>query len=225
MKEATSRKTAIILIDVQNGFRHPTHWGSTRSTPTCEENISRLLSAARNFNKTTASSPESQVLICHVHHHSIQPDSQLHPSKLIEVDGERVLAVRPQHFAVPVEGEPIFVKNVNSSFIGTDLEATLRREGVRQLVICGLTTDHCVSTTTRMAKNLRVVDAVQDSGEVVEEGDIVLVSDACATFAKGGFDAELVHEVNLASLNEEFAQVGKTELVLPAIFGTQAGYA
>jgi nicotinamidase-related amidase len=221
MKPATTRKTAIVLIDVQNGFLDPKHWGTSRSTPECETNIAQLLSATRHYNDKLESSlgkDKNAVLICHVYHHSIYPDSALHPDKLIEVDGQSVKSVDPQRFAAPESGESVWVKNVNSAFIGTGLEAFLRENKVRQLVICGLTTDHCVSTTTRMANNLRVVDIVSDEGQVVEAGEVVLVGDACATYAKGEFDAETIHKVHLASLNEEFAQVEKTAEVISSVF-------
>ncbi|KAI4864705.1 Isochorismatase hydrolase [Hypoxylon rubiginosum] len=217
MKAAGVAKTALIIIDVQNGFLHPTHWGTSRSTPGCEENIALLLSAAREHNKKQGGGP-SVVAICHVHHHSIYPDSLLHPGAQIEIDGQAVDAVQPLPFARPEPDEKIFIKNVNSSFIGTELEAYLRSQGVGQLIIAGLTTDHCVSTTTRMASNLRVVSTTGPDGGL-DEGDIVLAGDACATFAKGGFDAETVHGVNLASLDGEFAQVEQTQDVLRVVFG------
>ncbi|KAI0376300.1 Isochorismatase hydrolase [Hypomontagnella monticulosa] len=221
MKSVAAAKTALILIDVQKGFLHPTHWGSSRSTPECEENITLLLNKARGYNKKqseVSGGTSNTVAICHVHHHSIYPDSKLHPSAQIEINGNLVDAVQPQDFARPEPSEPIFIKNVNSSFIGTELEAYLKSQEIRQLVIVGLTTDHCVSTTTRMANNLRVVSATTATGEL-DEGDIVLVGDACATFAKGSFDAETVHKVNLSSLNEEFAQVVNTQDVLRNVFG------
>lgn len=108
------------------------------------------------------------------------------------------------------------MKDVNSAFVGTGLETFLRENGVRQLIICGLTTDHCVSTSVRMANNLRIVDIVEN-GVLVDEGDIVLVGDACATFAKGGIDAETIHQVNLASLDGEFAQVRETVDVIEKV--------
>ncbi|KAI0110684.1 Isochorismatase hydrolase [Hypoxylon sp. NC0597] len=220
MKPINDAKTALIIIDVQNGFQHPTHWGTARSTPECEKNIALLLQAAREHNKKQgegAGAASNTVVVCHIHHHSIHKDSVLHPDAQVQINGKLVKAVQPQSFARPEPGEAVFIKNVNSSFIGTELEAYLKSQGVRQLIIVGLTTDHCVSTTTRMANNLRIVSTISSTGEV-DEGDIILVGDACATFAKGGFDAETVHRVNLASLNEEFAQVINTQDVLSVAF-------
>ncbi|CAD6443914.1 7481bafc-d46d-42e5-9043-71c16cf29dd7-CDS [Sclerotinia trifoliorum] len=220
MKPATTRKTALILVDVQNAFLHPTAFGdlTKRSTPKCEENIEILLKQAREFNeKLPAASISSSVLICHVQHHSINPNSLLHPIKQIEIDGKSVPAVQPQKFAAPRFNERVWIKNVNSAFVGMGLENFLRNNDVRQLIICGLTTDHCISTSTRTANNLRIVDIVKN-GALVDEGDIVLVGDACATFARGGIDAETIHQVNLVSLDEEFAQVRETLNVIKTVF-------
>jgi nicotinamidase-related amidase len=114
---------------------------------------------------------------------------------------------------------------VNSCFIGTGLEGYLREKKIRQVVFAGLTTDHCVSTTVRMAANLGVVDLYPDGKpkvgvdgtqtvKPVEKGAVVLVSDATATWAKGGFDAETVHRVSVESLRGEFAEVMRTEEVI-----------
>jgi nicotinamidase-related amidase len=104
----------------------------------------------------------------------------------------------------PVEGEPIIKKNVNNAFIGTDLQAQLDNANITTLVIVGLTTDHCISTTTRMAGNLGY--------------ETFLVADATATFNKRGLDgqnypAELIHETALASLNKEFATIVTTDFI------------
>src|SRR6185436_14024887 len=100
--------------------------------------------------------------------------------------------------------ETIIKKNVNSAFIGTNLKEQLDNASISKLVIVGLTTDHCVSTSTRMAGNLGY--------------DTFLVSDATATFNKKGLEgqnypAELIHETALASLNEEFATVVTTDFI------------
>ena len=104
----------------------------------------------------------------------------------------------------PIGGEPIIKKNVNSAFIRTDLKEQLDNLKITKLVIVGLTTDHCISTTTRMAGNLGF--------------DTFLVSDATATFNRKGLEgqnypAELVHATSLASLNNEFATIVTAEFL------------
>lgn len=98
----------------------------------------------------------------------------------------------------PLDNEILIKKKVNSAFIGTDLKERLDNSKITKLVIVGLTTDHCVSTTTRMPVNFGF--------------NTFLVSDAAATFTKKGIDgqnysAELIQDTALASLNEEFATV------------------
>lgn len=217
-----SLPTALILIDNQIGFCAPetiAHWGSTRSNPQYETNLQALLSTFR----TARSSSSTLLEVIHIFHSSVTPGSPLHPS----TDG-----IRPLDFATPTSdgSEPIFWKSVNSSFIGTNLEAYLREKGFRQLIVAGLTTDHCVSTTVRMAANLGVVDRSLDGEPVkiksdgthvkdvpVDKGRIVLVSDATATFGKGGFDSETIHRVSVASLDGEFCDVIGTEDVVEAL--------
>ena len=46
------------------------------------------------------------------------------------------------------------------------------------------------------------------------QGRIILVEDATTTWAKGGFEAQTVHEVNIASLADEFAEIRSTAEVL-----------
>ena len=97
----------------------------------------------------------------------MEPDSPLRPN----LPG---VEFKPE--AAPLPGEIIFQKSVNSAFIGTDLESHLRSEQIENVVIIGLTTDQCVSTTTRMAGNLGF--------------NVLLVSDATAAFNKTGPDGK-----------------------------------
>ena len=174
------RNRALLLVDVQKGLDEPV-WGK-RNNPQAEKNIALLLAAWR----------ELELPIIHIRHCSVNPESPLRP----ELPGNAF-----KEEARPRPDEIIFSKTVNSAFIGTELEQYLHENGISALAIVGLTTDHCVSTTTRMAGNLGF--------------DTILVSDATATFERVGFDgahfsAEEMHNINLASLNGEFCEVQTT---------------
>ncbi len=179
MINLTELEPALLLIDIQKGFEDEAHWGGNRNNRDAEEKCARLLELWRSL----------QLPVFHIMHGSRDPNSPLHPSQ----PGFKL------HDSIqPLASEPVIVKDVNSAFIGTDLEQTLREKGINTLVIAGLTTNHCISTTTRMAGNL--------------DFNTYLVSDATATFDRKGlngetYEAELVHQTTLASLHEEFATV------------------
>ena len=175
---------ALLLVDVQQGLDEARF--GPRSTPAAERNIAALLAAWR----------ERGWPVLHVQHASREPGSPLAP----DLPG---FAFKPE--ALPLPGEPLFTKHVNSAFIGTGLEAHLREAGIGSLVVAGLTTDHCVSTTVRMAGNLGF--------------EVKLVGDATAAFGRTGpdgrhHDAELLQQVHLASLHGEFCTVCATAELL-----------
>lgn len=200
------RNTALLLIDIQEGFSDPTHWGPSRSNPTFEANAASLLSAYRQLiSSTSSSNHDSRHKVIHIVHASESKTSRLHKS-------DPGFAI--QEFATPLKDELVIEKNVNSAFIGTNLEVVLRQHfggnpGV--LWVIGLTTDHCVSTTVRMAGNLGVCD-----GRDGAKGEVVLVEDAVACWKKSEdslFTAETIHGVHVESLRE-FASIAKTHEVV-----------
>ena len=178
------RNAALILIDVQQGF-DDSGWGH-RNNPHAEQIIALLLDHWRRTGRP----------VIHVRH-----DSQ--------ADGSALRSGTPgndfKREATPIDGEPIYPKSVNSAFIGTSLEEDLRTRGIATLVIVGLTTNHCVSTTARMAGNLGF--------------ETLVVSDATATFDRVGIDgrlrdAEDVHAAALSDLDGEFATVVESSALL-----------
>ena len=179
-----AKNAALILIDVQKGFDDPRM--GKRNNPGAEKNIARLLEEWRSTGRP----------IIHVRHDSVEPGSVLRP----ENPGNQI---KPE--AQPKDGEPVLGKHVNSAFIGTDLEQRLRNAGHDTVVCVGLTTDHCVSTTARMAANLGF--------------KTVVVADATAAFDRQSYDGSVVPAAEiyrgaLASLHGEFAEVTTTEAVL-----------
>jgi nicotinamidase-related amidase len=176
---------ALILVDIQKGFDDLDHWGGQRNNLNAEENAAVLLALWR----------KNKLPVFHIKHCSSILTSPLHETN----EGNEF-----KEIVIPAKGETIIKKNVNSAFIGTNLKELLDHAKITKLVIAGLTTDHCVSTTTRMAGNLGF--------------DTFLISDATATYNKKGADgknyaAELIHETALASLNEEFARIVNTEFI------------
>lgn len=182
-----SDRSALLIIDVQKGFDSP-YWGN-RNNPDAELKIGELLQAFRKAGR----------MVLHIQHLSTESRSPLRPGQ----EG-----VEFKHVALPTDGERVFQKNVNSAFIGTDLEKHLREQKVDTLVIVGLTTPHCVSTSTRMAGNLGF--------------KAYLVSDAVAAFDLKGVDgqlipAETIHQVALAELQNEFATIVTAQQMLALV--------
>jgi nicotinamidase-related amidase len=178
------QSTALIVVDVQQAFLDPRY--GERNNPEAESNVARLLAAWRTSGRP----------IRHVVHDSVEPESLLRPDS----PGNAI-----QPLATPKATEPVYRKHVNSAFIGTSLERDLRQEGIGTLVIVGLTTNHCISTSARMAGNLGFTTFV--------------VSDATATFARPALDgtlrsADAVHSAALSDLHQEFATVVDTAEIL-----------
>lgn len=211
---ATSSKTAILLVDIQSAFRVPGYFGTERNNKCLENNVQYLIGILRLWNSTRATQDEDFIDIVHIHHHSVNANSPLHPSFVLP-DDQTTHGIDPLPCAEVAEGEMVFIKDVNSAFIGTSLEQHLRKRRVRQLLICGITTDHCVSTTVRMAANLRVVDDLKTG----QKGTIFLIRDACATFGKGNYPADLIHDVHVESLKGEFAEITTTEEMVRIVVG------
>lgn len=183
-------KTTVLLpVDMQQAFDGPT-WPRRWNTAV-DRNGLALLAAWRRAGGT----------ILHVRHDSVEPTSTLRP-------GQPGNAFRPGF--EPAPGEAVISKSVNSSFIGTDLDLRLKRLGATQVVVFGISTDMCVSTTVRTGSNFG--------------WRMTLVADACDCFdlpdGRGGvIPAEQIHAVHVATLGFEFCTVTTTDAMMLALAG------
>src|SRR5262245_39595637 len=105
-------KIGLIVIDVQRAFDEWEARGKRRNNPDAVARISDLLDAFR----------QARAPIFHIRHEGTKPTSSFLP-------GGTGFPVKNE--ARERDGEPVIVKQVNSAFIGTDLEQRLRAESAR----------------------------------------------------------------------------------------------
>lgn len=109
---------------------------------------------------------------------------------------------------MPLKNENIIDKPGRSAFQHTELKLMLNIKGIKNLVICGVTTDVCVHSTLREAN---------DNGF-----DCVLLGDASAA------STGPLHEFALQSIKEEggvFGAVTTTDNILRALGSSKSGIA
>ncbi|RJF99883.1 cysteine hydrolase family protein [Noviherbaspirillum saxi] len=107
------------------------------------------------------------------------------------------MAPRPQHLLVQ--------KTTASSFASTDLHQRLQARGIKTLVLCGLMTHMCISTTARDAKPLGY--------------QVLVAGDACATRDIEAWDGGIIghaelHRAALTEISDAFGEVVPTDSVL-----------
>jgi len=182
-----SAGAALVVVDAQVGFDDP--WWGRRNNPDADDNIAALVEAFA----------DAKLPVVYVRHDSDEPNSPLHR------DGPGN-ALKPYLTAAPAL---VVSKSVNSSFHGSpDLHGWLQANGVEELVIAGITTNHCCETTARVGGNLgyRVWFAL----------------DATHTFDRSGPDGSTMTADELAratavNLHGEFATIVSTGELLEAL--------
>ena len=173
------KNPALLLVDIQKAFLEKDYPGLIRNNEHAEFICGKILKKWRTLD----------LPIIHVRHSSTNPESKLHKSRQ---------GFEFNDYVTPLETEIVLTKEVNSAFIGTNLENILIKSQIDTLVIVGMTTNHCISTTVRMSGNLGF--------------DTYLISDSTACYNTKGMNGEIIdcntiYNSALASLQEEFATV------------------
>ncbi len=100
----------------------------------------------------------------------------------------------------PIDGEPVIDKPGKGSFFATDLDIVLSRNGIRNLIFAGVTSDCCVHTTMTNAN---------DKGF-----ECLVISDASAALETRNH--AMIMEIT-AKRHGQFGAVASTKTVLDAL--------
>ncbi|MEU2822158.1 isochorismatase family protein [Streptomyces bacillaris] len=125
---------ALIVIDVQESFRTEGRW-ETLSDPQIADRVGRLVRLARR---------DGDLVVWVLH---AEPGS----GGVFDPD---LGYVRVMDELRPEEGEPLLIKTSHNAFTTTNLQQLLTERGIRDLTVCGIRTEQCVETTTRVAGDL-----------------------------------------------------------------------
>lgn len=125
---------ALIVIDVQESFRAHPLW-ATISDPKIADQVNRLVRLSRQAGD----------LVVWVLHSEPGTGSVFDPA---------LGHVRIMEELERADGEPLIHKTSHNAFTTTNLQQLLTERRIRELTVCGIRTEQCVETTTRVAGDL-----------------------------------------------------------------------
>jgi nicotinamidase-related amidase len=125
---------ALLVIDVQESFRYGPLW-PTISNPEIASDVARLVDGMRARGD----------LVVWVLHSEPGSGTPFDPAS-----GH----VRYMGPLAPQPGEPELTKTSHNAFTTTSLQQLLTQQGITELVVCGIRTEQCAETTTRVASDL-----------------------------------------------------------------------
>jgi nicotinamidase-related amidase len=131
MTATANRRSALVIIDVQESFRQTPDWSDT-DLPAFRNAVLRLERGAR----------EAGVPVIHVFHVGKAAPFTLESGFVAPLDW------------LPGAPDAIFEKHTHNAFTDTGLDLWLRRRQIDHLAITGIRTEQCCETTTRVASDI-----------------------------------------------------------------------
>jgi nicotinamidase-related amidase len=124
-------RTALIVIDVQESFRHRPYW-SDKDVPVFLELVQALVEGAK----------AQGIPVVQVFHVEAAGVFSLESGYVRTMEG------------VEIEAAVRFEKRSHSALVGSGLDVWLVQQGIGRLIVCGIRTEQCCETTTRHASDL-----------------------------------------------------------------------
>ena len=158
-----TKTTALLLIDMQRDFLEPGGFGDSLGN-----NVSLLRKTIEPCQAVLEAVRKSKLAVIHTRE-GHRPDlADAPPSKLargrlatgigddgpmgrILIRGEVGHDIIPE--LAPLDDEPVIDKPGKGAFYETDLHLILHNQGIKTLIVCGVTTEVCVHTTVREAND------------------------------------------------------------------------
>jgi len=156
----SSSKSALIVIDVQESFRHMPYWS--------EDGLQAFLDKQQALIDGAKAQGIAVVQIFHTR-----------PGSPFDRDGGHVKTLE----GLSIAPDATFYKTRHSAIVGTGLDVWLASNGINRVIISGIRTEQCCETTTRHASDMGyAVDFVSEatftfpmthaSGQIFSQQDI-----------------------------------------------------
>lgn len=175
-----SPESTLIVIDIQNDYFDGGHYPQWQAEQT-RQTIESLIDHVQKKNIPV-------ILVQH------QADNSKQPAPFFNPDTEGV-EIHPSITASAPKA-PVVIKQHADSFLNTSLEEHLSRLGSKELLICGMMTQNCVTHT-----------AISESAAKYR---IKVVSDACTSIEP------MVHGIALKALSDRVELIESTQLIASA---------
>jgi len=137
------KKSALIIVDMQNDFVLP-------NAPQC---VKGAVSVIPNIEKVLRTFREKSLPIFHVYREYRADGSDIEKTRLEDFISHEKYCVPDTHGCEiidelsPLDGEYKIVKNRFSGFMNTELDFILRRLEVGHIVVCGIQYPNCIRAT------------------------------------------------------------------------------
>ena len=155
--------TALLIIDMQRDFVEPGGFGAALGN-----DVSPLQAVIAPCRTMLDAARAMGLMVIHTREGHSADLADCPPSKMVRgrgairigdvgpmgrllVRGEQGHGIVPQ--LAPVAGEVVVDKPGKGAFFATDLDHILHNRGMRSLIVCGVTTEVCVTTTVREAND------------------------------------------------------------------------